>query len=135
MRPASNLCRAPNNLANTGTLQITPKNLVRIVQKADHQVEAGEVMPQLGIELTVPGKKPGKRSMLNGANRVGIKSVLNDSRDMFVAEDLQTGGWKCIPQRFQRGQGQNEIADGAAAHHQDAVDSPPGNTHSNLQRC
>ena len=95
--------------------QIVFENLIRIVEIAENQIEAAEIIAQIEWKLRVPGEEPGERSVLNRSDGVGVKSLIRDDRDMRVTKDLDSRLWMGSAQCFQRRQGQNEIAKRPAA--------------------
>ena len=104
-----------------GHADIRFKNFVGIVKKAQDQFEAREVIGQLHRELGIPCEKSGERSEFQGADRGGVETLFGQHGDLFGAENFEVRLGKSVPQQFDRGQRQDEIADRAAADDQDAV--------------
>ena len=90
--------------------QIVFENLIRIVEIAENQIEAAEIIAQIEWKLRVSGEEPRQRSEFNRSDGVGVKSFIRDDRDMRVTKDLDSRLWVGSAQCFQRRQGQNEIA-------------------------
>ena len=95
--------------------QIVSENLIRIVEIAENQIEAAEIIAQIEWKLRVSGEEPRQRTVFNRSDGVGVKSFIRDDRDMRVTKDLDSRRWMGSAQCFQRRQGQNEIAKRPAA--------------------
>src|SRR5438445_6470869 len=76
--------------------QIVFENLIRIVEIAENQIEAAEIIAQIEWKLRVSREEAGKCTVFYRSDGIGIKSFICDSRDMRVTEDfdsrLQMGG-------------------------------------------
>ena len=119
MRARDDLGGTAQNCLCARLPQIVFENLIRIVEIAENQIEAAEIIAQIEWKLRVPGEEPGERSVFNRSDGVGVKSLIRDDRDMRVTKDLDTRLWMGSAQCFQRRQGQNEIAKRAAANDED----------------
>ena len=97
------------------------ENLIGIKKVTQDQIETREVIGQLTGEVGVSSEGSSERHRVEGANGIGVKSFFGQSGDGFGAEDFQMRPGETIAQQFYRGQGKDEIADGAAANDQDAV--------------
>ena len=95
--------------------QIVFENLIRIVEIAENQIEAAEIIAQIEREFRVSGEEPRQRTVFNRSDSVGVKSLIRDDRDMRVTKDLDSRLWMGSAQCFQRRQDQNEIAKRPAA--------------------
>jgi len=101
--------------------QIVFENLIRIVEIAENQIEAAEIIAQIERELRVSGEEPRQRTVFNRSDSVGVKSLIRDDRDMRVTKDLNSRLWMGSAQCFQRRQGQNEIAKRPAANDENSI--------------
>ena len=115
MRPRDDLGRAAQNCLRAAAPQIVVENLIRIVEIAENQVEAAEIIAQIERKLRVSGEEARERSVFNRSDGIGVKSFIRDDRDMRVTKDLDSRLWMGSAQCFQRRQGQNEIAKRPAA--------------------
>jgi len=97
------------------------KNFLRIIEEAQDEIEAAEVIGQLGWELGVSREKPGERGRFHRTNCIRVKAFLGERGDGFGAENFEVRVREAIAQKFYRGQGEDEIADGATADDQDAI--------------
>lgn len=95
--------------------QIVFENLIRIVEIAENQIEAAEIIAQIERKLRISGEEPRQRTVFNRSDGIGVKSFIRDDRNMRVTKDLDSRLWMGSAQCFQRRQGQNEIAKGPAA--------------------
>src|SRR5436853_6357079 len=105
------------------TAQIFSENFVRVIKVTDNQIEAGEIISQFYRQFRAGGKKSGKWAVFNRAHCLRVKPVLGKHRNMRVTEYLDVRAWSGVTQRLERGQSENEIADGATADHQNALHS------------
>src|SRR5437763_16725432 len=89
--------------------QIVFENLIRIVEIAENQIEAAEIIAQIEWKLRGSGEEPRQRSEFNRSDGVGVKSFIRDDRDMRVTKDLDSrlrvGSAQCFPRRH----GQNGV--------------------------
>src|SRR5262249_52365841 len=97
------------------------ENLVGIVEITDDQIEAGEVISQFRRQFRVTCEKSGQRSVFDRAHCLGVEPIFREHCNVFVPENLEVGLWPPTTKRFERGQSENEIADGAATDHKNAV--------------
>jgi hypothetical protein len=97
------------------------ENLIGIEEVTHDQIETCEVIRQLPWKLGVSGEGSNERHGVERPNGIGVESLFGKSRDGFGTEDFQMRRGETITQQFYRGQGKDEIADGAAANDQDAV--------------
>jgi len=84
------------NFLRTASSQIVFENLIRIVEIAEDQIEAAEIIAQIEWKLRVSREEAGKCTVFYRSDGIGIKSFICDGRDMRVTEDfhsrLQMGG-------------------------------------------
>ena len=114
--PARNdLGGTAQNFLRAASSQIVFENLIRIVEIAENQIEAAEIIAQIEREFRVSGEEPRQRTVFNRSDGIGVKSFIRDDRDMRVTKDLNSRLWMGSAQCFQRRQGQNEIAKRPAA--------------------
>ena len=106
---------AQNSLCAAPLPQIVFENLIGIVEIAENQIEAAEIIAQIEWKLCVSGEEARQRTVFNRSDGVGVKSLIRDDRDMRVTKDLDSRLWMGSAQCFQRRQGQNEIAKRPAA--------------------
>ena len=99
--------RARNNLGGTAqnsfcaTLpQIVFENLIRIVEIAENQIEAAEIIAQIERKLRISGEEARQRTVLDRSDRIGIKSFIRDERNMRVTKDLDPRLWMGSTQCF-----------------------------------
>src|SRR5207302_8460124 len=100
--------------------QIVFENLIRIVEIAENQIEAAEIIAQIEWKLRLSGEEPRQRTVFNRSDGIGVKSFIRDDRNMRVTKDLDSQLWMGSAQCFQRRQGQNEIAKRPAANDEDS---------------
>ena len=100
--------------------QIVLENLIRIVEIAENQIEAAEIIAQIERKLRISGEEAGERSVFNRSDGIGVKSFIRHDRNMRVTKDLDSRLWMGSAQCFQRRQGQNEIAKRPAASDEDS---------------
>ena len=103
--------------------QIVFENLIRIVEIAENQIEAAEIISQFRRKLRISCEEARERSIFNRPNGIGVKSFICDGREMRVTEDLDSRLRMGIAQCFQRRQGQNEIAKRPAANDENAFNN------------
>ena len=120
MRARDDLGGTAQNSFCAASPQIVFENLIRIVEIAENQIEAAEIIAQIEWKLRVSGEEAGERSVFNRSDGVGVKSLIRDDRDMRVTKDLDSRLWMGSAQCFQRRQGQNEIAKRPAANDEDS---------------
>ena len=111
--------------AVSGLLRVRFEDSVRIVEVAQDQIEAGEIFEQLSRQLRAFREESGERSRLDRTDRVRIEALLRQRGDVFVTEYFQVRLREPIAQQLDRRQGQNEIADRAAADDEDAIQLVP----------
>ena len=97
------------------------ENLIGIKEVTQDQIETREVIGQLSRELGVSGEGSGERHRVERPNGIGVEPFFGKSRDVFGSKNLQMRPGETIAQQLYRGQREDEIADGAAANDQDAV--------------
>ena len=86
----------------TALSQIVFENLIRIVEIAENQIEAAEIISQIGWKLGVPREEAGERSIFNRSNSIGVKSFVSHGCDMWVSKDLDVRLRMDKAERFQR---------------------------------
>jgi hypothetical protein len=97
------------------------ENLVGIKEVTQDQIETREVIGQFTGKLAVSGEGSSERCRVERPDGIGVESFLGKSRDGFGAENFQMRPGETIAQQSYRGQSEDEVADGAAANNQDAV--------------
>src|SRR5438874_3974560 len=119
--------RARNNLGGTAqnsfcaTLpQIVFENLIRIVEIAENQIEAAEIIAQIEWKLRLSGEEPRQRTIFNRSDGIRVESFIRDDRNMRVIKDFDLRSWISCAQCFQRREDQNEIAKRPAANDEEA---------------
>ena len=112
MRPRNKL-----GLGDAG--DVVAEDLIRVVEIGEDDVEAGEVFAQRRIEFPAPRKKPRRSPGFDGTDFVDHARVFGQGGDVRIAQHFEMGLGKLFSQRGQRGQGEDEIADGPAANDQD----------------
>src|SRR6476659_4901114 len=100
--------------------QIVFEDLIRIVEIAENQVEAAEIIAQIERKLRVSCEEAGERTIFNRSDGIGVESFIRDGGYMRVTKDLDSRLWMGGAQCFQRRQGQNEIAKRPAANDEDS---------------
>src|SRR5437899_3498387 len=108
MHARDDLGRAAQNSLCATLPQIVFENLIRIVEIAENQIEAAEIIVQVEWKLRVSREEAGERSILNRPNGIGVKSFICDGREMRVSEDFDPRPRMSIAQGFQCRQSQNE---------------------------
>ena len=119
MRPGDDLGGTVQNCLRAAAPQIVVENLIRIIEIAENQVEAAEIIAQIERKLRVSCEEAGERTVFNRSDGIGVKSFIRDGRDMRVTENFDSRLWMGSAQCFQRRQGQNEIAKRPAANDED----------------
>src|SRR4029077_1737093 len=119
MRARDDLGGTAQNSFRATLPQIVFENLIRIVEIAENQIEAAEIIPQIKRKLRVSGEEPRQRTVFNRSDGFGVKSFIRDDRDMRVTKDLDSRLWMGGAQCFQRRQGKNESAKRPAANDED----------------
>jgi hypothetical protein len=97
------------------------EDTVRIVKVTQDKIEAGKIRSEISRRLDVFREKFRERRHFDGTHLVGIETLLCQSCDLSATENFEVRVWKTIAQQFYRGQRQDEIADGAAADDQNAL--------------
>ena len=123
MRVLIDLGGTAQDFLRTALSQIVLENLIRIVEIAENQIEAAEIISQLGWKLPTSREETGERGVFNRSNSIGVESFISDGRDMWVTEDLDPCSRMGIAQRLQRRQSQQEIAKRAAANDENAFNN------------
>src|SRR4029077_18209257 len=73
--------------------QIVFENLIRIVEIAENQIEAAEIITQIAWKFRVSGEEARQGTVFNRSDGVGVKSSIRDDRDMRVTKDLDSRLW------------------------------------------
>ncbi|HSV62372.1 MAG TPA: hypothetical protein VLH83_03430 [Chthoniobacterales bacterium] len=115
------LGRSRDEIRDAGKPHIGFKNFIRVVEVTQDEIETAEVAGQLRGQLGVSGEKSGERSRFNRADRIGVEASFGKRGNVFGAEDFDVRVGIMIAEQSYRGQGEDEIADGAAADDQDPV--------------
>src|SRR5438132_11319088 len=110
MHARDDLGRAAQNSLCATLPQIVFENLIRIVEIAENQIEAAEIIAQIEWKLRLSGEEPRQRAVFNRSDGIRVESFIRDDRDMRVTKDLDSRPWMGSAQCFQRRQGQYEIA-------------------------
>ena len=100
--------------------QIVFENLIRIVEIAENQIEAAEIIAQIEWKLRLSGEEPRQRAVFNRSDGIRVESFIRDDCDLRVTKDFDSRLWIGSAQCFQRRQGQNEIAKRPAANDEDS---------------
>src|SRR5439155_21372395 len=108
MHARDDLGRAAQNSLCATLPQIVFENLIRIVERAENQVEAAEIIAQIEWKLRVSGEEPRQRTVFNRADGVGVKSFIREDREMRVTKDLDSRLGMGSAKGFQPRQGHNE---------------------------
>jgi len=85
------------------------ENLIRIVEIAENQIEAAEIIAQSSGSSAL-GEEPRQRNRIQSIGWHPVESFIRDDRDNAVTKDLDSRLWIGSGECFQRRQGQNEIA-------------------------
>ncbi|PYL10075.1 MAG: hypothetical protein DME34_01165 [Verrucomicrobia bacterium] len=112
---------AENKIFYSAPAQIRLEDAIRIVQITHDQIEAGEIIRQVGRELGILREKTGERPVLDRTDSLGITAILDQRDDMFIAEDFQMRGGIRLMDRAQGRQRQNKIAERATADNENAL--------------
>jgi len=115
------LPRSGKKSSGAGFADVLFENLIGIVKVADDQIEAGEIFAELSGQLGVAREETRQCARIERANGIGIEASLSQRRDVSGPENLQMRARKPITQQLDRGQGEDEIADRAAADDEDPV--------------
>src|SRR6266700_7708620 len=105
---------------NTTAAQVVYKDSIWIIQIADDQIETREIIYQFCWQFRVPREEAGERPVLDRACCLRVKPIFRKYRNVLVTKNLDMRTRTGVPQRLERRQGENEIADRAAADHQNA---------------
>ena len=111
-----------DQIFNATAAEVIFKNSVWIVQITDDQIETRQVVCQLCWQFRSPREEFGERPIFDRAYCLRVKAVLGKNCNVLVTKNLDMRTRPGIPQRFERRQGQDEIADCAAADHQYALE-------------
>ena len=101
------------------TPQVARKKPVGVVQIADDLLETGEVFAEFRVEFGLGIEKPGHRGVFDGTDGVRIPAADRQRDNVFVAQHFQPDVRERLAQQAERGQRQQEIADGTAANDED----------------
>src|SRR6266576_2787232 len=123
MRARDDLGGTAQNSFCATSPQIVFENLIRIVEIAENQVEAAEIIAQIERKLRVSREEPGELTVFNRSDGVGVKSLICDGGDMRVTKDLDSRLRMGSAQCFQCGQCQNKIAKRPAANDEDSFNN------------
>jgi ABC-type sulfate/molybdate transport systems ATPase subunit len=123
MRLLIDLGGTAQDFFRTALSQIVFENLIWIVEIAENQIEAAEIISQAGWKLPTSREETGERSVFNRSNSIGVKSFISEGCDMWVTKDLDLRPRMGVAQRFQRRQSQEEIAKRAAANDENAFNN------------
>ena len=123
MRARDDLGGTAQNFLRAALSQIVFENLLRIVEIAEDQIEAAEIIAQIERKLRVSREEAAEHTVFNRSDGVGIKSFIRNGREMRVTEDLDSRLRMGIAQCFQRRQGQNEITKRPSANDEDAFNN------------
>jgi hypothetical protein len=115
------LCRAGKKILDAGFSNVLFEDPIRIVEITDDQVEACEIFAEFRGQVGVPREKSGQRSRVERANAVRIEASFGERDDGLGAENFKMCARETIAKQFDRGQGEDEIADRAAADDEDPV--------------
>ena len=99
--------------------RLPEKEAVGIVQVADDLLEAAKVFGEFRVQVGLGVEKQGHRRVFDGAHGVRVTAADRQRDNVFVAEHLQSRLRKRLPQEAERGQRQQEIADGPATDDKD----------------
>ena len=101
--------------------RLLKKICLGIEKVADDLLKAAEIIDQLGSKFALAAEKAGERSVFDRTRGIRVSAHLGERDDVFVAENLEMSGGKRIAQQLDRGQREDEVANCAAADHQDAA--------------
>ena len=87
---------------------------IGVEEVADDLVEAGEVVDEIWGEGGVGDEESREGGVFDGAGGIGVESSLGEGGDVGVAEDFEVGGGEVFSEESDRGEGEDEIADGTA---------------------
>ena len=87
---------------------------IGVEEVADDLVEAGEVVDEIWGEGGVGDEESREGGVFDGAGGIGVESSLGEGGDVGVAKDFEVGGGEVISEEADRGEGEDEIADGTA---------------------
>lgn len=110
---------ACDELGAGGACDIGLEDFIRIVKIGQDEVETPEVGGEIGIQIAVAGEETGQGPGFDGSQLVDpFRGELSDVR---IAEQGQVSLGKLLAEGGDGGQGEDEIADGAAADDQNAA--------------
>ena len=121
MRTFFNLDRTAHNLSHAASAQIRFENQIRIVEIGEYEIELGEMRYQFGRQICILGKESRQGRRFNRPDSLRIKAILGERGDLFVAENFDLRTRVRFAQCFERREGENEIANRAAADNQNAL--------------
>src|SRR2546423_5692473 len=116
--------RTVHNSSRTAAAKICFEDQVRVVEITDDQIEFGEIFREISRQLGILREEPGQSSRLNRANALRVKAIFGQGRDVLVTENFDVRAWIRVAQSFDCRKSENEIADRAAANHEDAIHRP-----------
>ena len=78
MRARDDLGGTAQNSLCAASPQIVFENLIRIVEIAENQIEAAEIIAQIERKLRVSGEEARERTVFNRADGVRVKSLIRE---------------------------------------------------------
>ena len=91
-----------------------------VIKKTHHLLEAREVFHEVRRKFAAGDEEAGHRAVFDRARGIRIEAVFGERDDVLVAEDFQMRAGECLAQQLDRGQREDEVADGPATDDEDA---------------
>jgi hypothetical protein len=120
LRPAD-LRHAGEELPVAATPDVFFEDLIRIEQITHDEIEAAEVVDQLSGQLTAACEETRELTSFDRPNRLRVEAILRQGGDVRISENLEVRLRKTISQKLDRRKRQDEVADRAAANHEDPI--------------
>jgi hypothetical protein len=97
------------------------ENLIRIEEVTDDKIEAREIFAERSWQFGIAREETRQRARIERARRIGVEAFFSQRGNVPGAENFEMRTWKAITEQLDRGQGEDEIADRAAADDENAV--------------
>src|ERR1700761_5604553 len=96
-------------------LEVGTKKAVGIIEIGKDQIESTDVIHPVGIENGTGHEKGAERTVIHRTGRIEVVTLQGNLGEARVAKQLDVRIGPLLAQKTHRGQGDNEIAQGAAA--------------------
>jgi hypothetical protein len=111
--------RPDDELPRRTPLHVRLKNLIRVVEVGNDDVELGKVIAQVFGQFPVPREETRQAPRLDGLHAIHQTARLRQLHDMGITQHFEMRLGKLLSQRGEGRQRENEIPDRAAANDED----------------